>query len=403
MSKVGKLILFSEEFGIDPEDLKRMDVFNPTLNLDTKLFIDPILLKSSKHKLISEEAVSEYNSFFSKIISLLSHSVSERDFAFKSAKKIFIDREITGTCIGYGTNSIRGRSISQLQVHELIKTAKDIIDLGITDPELFSLLSLFDTGIGPDSISDITTKAILHSLLKFTNEIADKLSIKTVCKSIRGEMVNVIPNPCGSSHDYIVLLPSDILRTLPVVSDWSDISDAAYFNKELRERVNFMVSEIFKQKTKELQHERKMEILHDQDSMRDLVDVVKGTIAAPYDSSLDNERFFVLEHFQSHLSHSLDSLRDSSVSNSSDIREIVEHVIDSFKFLIEEKGLWTLLWKEDKIKRCKEEIPQKILLSMAWEFCRLNNIDISPEVDTGSGLIDFKFSRGASEKVIVGT
>jgi hypothetical protein len=69
--------------------------------------------------------------------------------------------------------------------------------------------------------------------------------------------------------------------------------------------------------------------------------------------------------------------------------------------MIEDKGLNELLWKRDKKGRCPERVPQLLFHMIALSYCRANNIDVNPEVDTGTGLIDFKFSSGYSHKIIV--
>ena len=33
--------------------------------------------------------------------------------------------------------------------------------------------------------------------------------------------------------------------------------------------------------------------------------------------------------------------------------------------------------------------------------CKTNNVDISPEIDTGTGKVDFKFSKGFNQRVLV--
>lgn len=38
---------------------------------------------------------------------------------------------------------------------------------------------------------------------------------------------------------------------------------------------------------------------------------------------------------------------------------------------------------------------------MAYAYCKANNIDVSPEIDTGNGKIDFKFSHGFGKRVLV--
>ena len=399
MAKVGELILFSDCFKINPAVLKDMGVFNPILNLDTQLFIDPLLLKESKCDIIRTESVLEYETYFGRIISLLSYTNNPSDLAYRTAKDLFSQKEITGTCIGYGSSSTSGRRITKDRVGMILDTAKEIIDLGIKDPDLFSILSLFNAGIGPDTISDITTKAILKSLLKYTLNVAKAPNIPTSVQSVNGENLEVILNPLRRNGDFLVLLPCDILRNLPIVSDWRDVLSAAAFNGELRARVNKMVSSIFRQKTEFMKKKVISDILHDYGSVDDILRVVKGAKVHPYDFRLDNERLLVIDTIKRYLSQNQQSLK-SNKNLQSDLNSIVCDIIELFRFLIEEKGLWKLLWKEDKRGRCKEGIPQLMFSAVAWSYCQANNIDINAEVDTGSGLIDFKFSRGASQKVI---
>ena len=79
MGKIREIVLFSDYFKIDRSLLKSKGLFDPAINLDTRLFIDPLLLKSSKHDLIRNEAYREYRDYFSKIASLLSLSLEEDD------------------------------------------------------------------------------------------------------------------------------------------------------------------------------------------------------------------------------------------------------------------------------------------------------------------------------------
>ena len=47
---------FSDHFNIDKDKLKELGVFDPILNFDTKLFIDPLLLKKSSNETIRNSA-----------------------------------------------------------------------------------------------------------------------------------------------------------------------------------------------------------------------------------------------------------------------------------------------------------------------------------------------------------
>ena len=148
MGKVGKIIFFSDQFNIDRKVLAKNGIFNPMLNLDTHLFIDPLLLKSSKHSIIREQGLAEYNEFFSNIIRLLPKSKHPGDFVWNVVKSKFPQKEIGGTCLGYGTNSISGKGISDVILTSLLDTAKQIIDIGITDENRsFVLYFLFDINL----------------------------------------------------------------------------------------------------------------------------------------------------------------------------------------------------------------------------------------------------------------
>ena len=60
MAKVRDPILFSKHFGVDPDVLAKLGVLDPMLNADTKLFIDPLLLRESGHAAINSGAVAGF-------------------------------------------------------------------------------------------------------------------------------------------------------------------------------------------------------------------------------------------------------------------------------------------------------------------------------------------------------
>jgi hypothetical protein len=55
MAKIRNPARFLEHFKVDTGLLTKFGVLNPTLNADTKLFIDPLLLGDSAHPEISGE------------------------------------------------------------------------------------------------------------------------------------------------------------------------------------------------------------------------------------------------------------------------------------------------------------------------------------------------------------
>lgn len=79
---------------------------------------------------------------------------------------------------------------------------------------------------------------------------------------------------------------------------------------------------------------------------------------------------------------------------------LVEEIINQFQDLVENKGIWKELWTDDK-KHRKEKAAQRLFFTVAYSYCKANNLDVTPEADAGNGPVDFKFSSGFDVKVLV--
>jgi hypothetical protein len=399
MARIFSPILFSQQFGIDPQVMYDKGLFDPILNIDTKLFIDPILLEKSEYELIKNQAAPEFRIFCENILSLLEESKVKDDFAYRSAKKLIPVKEIEGTCLGYGTNSISGRSISSQSMDKIIYTASEIVKIGIKKPELFILLPLFEKGIGADTISDITTSAIHKSLFEFTLSVAKELSIKTKKCVYEGDTIEIIQNPLRRKISPILLLPQDILRKLPFASTWDEILDAANANINLRAKINHYISQVWKAKTKKEKERQLAHLMKNENGINTLIEIINKSKIAPYDFERDKEGMMFPQRMADIISQN-PLIISSGNKTKNDLQKVVKEIIKQFKFLIETKGANTLLWKEKSVPNI-EKTTQKIFLLVAYNYCKANNIDINPEMDTGSGYVDFKFSIGFSKKLVV--
>ena len=167
MGKITSLETISSQFNIDPEVLKELDIIDTQLTVDTNLFIDPLLLPESKHPEINTGAATAYEQRFEFIIKLLSASKCKGDITWRKAEKLLNFSEVSWTCLGY-SSSVRGAGFGPELTSRTLETAAQIVALGITDIDFFRGLSLFEEGIGPDRISDMTTNIILLNLIEFT-------------------------------------------------------------------------------------------------------------------------------------------------------------------------------------------------------------------------------------------
>lgn len=161
MAKIANPVRFSDHFGLDEAALRDAGVLNPTLNVDTKLFIDPLLMERSQHPEICQGAVSTYRQYFTTVIKLLRSAPSADHAASKAAFRLLSFPEIKWTCLGYGAQSVAGSGSGDQMTAQMMKTGKEIVDLGIEDPDLFVAMALFEEGFGPDHICDMAANVIL--------------------------------------------------------------------------------------------------------------------------------------------------------------------------------------------------------------------------------------------------
>ncbi len=82
-------------------------------------------------------------------------------------------------------------------------------------------------------------------------------------------------------------------------------------------------------------------------------------------------------------------------------QEVVESIIKNFKRQIEDNGLFKLLYEGREKKLRHESTAQQLFFSVAQIYCLANDLDVSPETNSGMGSVDFKFSHGAKDKINV--
>ncbi|MGO7636718.1 hypothetical protein [Rhizobium leguminosarum] len=403
-------VSFSDHFDVDPKWLEKNGVFDPTLDLDSPLFIDPFLLHYSAHPEFSDSASSEYEARFTKICGLLlaKGTPDEDAKAYYSAFQLFKTGEVKGlggTCLGYGKSSTAsGRGIGTKLAKKALGWARTVVNMGVRDPELFSTLSLFEDGIGADRISDMVASITAKSIIAFNKRITaaliaeQSLSEKPVATSISGIKCELLVNPFSGTP--LLLLPLDILKYLPVMSDATSLREAAETNDDVRQRASAHIGEIFKIRTKAEKEAIKQRAMEDAQAFQALLDVLKILEKTPYDMATDPQGLMQWKPNAQIFAnlHKLKIDDDESRSEIDRVEHIVEAIIGQFKKLVEQNRLNRTFYVDGNPRH--ERYAQLLFLAIAFAYCEANGLDISPESDAGAGPVDFKFSNGKI-KVIV--
>lgn len=377
----------TQVFKLDVNKFEKTGAFDALLDFDTKVFIDPHLLREAK----TPEFAKAYETFrdhFANVLKLLTQSKKEGDVFWKAAENLLIFPEVQGICIGYGKEGTAGSGIGPDLRVRLLQTAKQIVDAGIRDPEIFELVGLFEDDIGADRISDMTARIIREHLYAFTKRVFKEFGMDKAT------------NPYNKKE--VILIPQEILRPLPVAHDWTDIDIVAAENQALRRGINKIVGRTWRHATTKIsKRELKDALLKHPDLIRDLISQYKRKPAEPYDFSKDP-----LGEVQWHkAAYELAGKLHLALSlppkpTQEDVLKVVTTICNKFKEAIEVHDLARVLYKEDGKPR-HESYAQRIFYTVADAYCEANDLDLSREANAGRGPVDFKVSAGYQGRIIV--
>jgi glutaredoxin len=288
---------------------------------------------------------------------------------------------------------------------QLIITAKQIVDLGITEPDLFVAMALFEEGFGPDRISDMTTNIILRDLLIFSRRVLQTLTVPCQPMTItlrNGKYYDAyLPvNPFVKGGAPVILVPNDILRDLPIAADWSDVASAAAKNAMFRQSVNDQVAMIWEAKSRKSKGDIRRWALSSKDGFETLLGMIHGASPKPYDMAADPLGEIVWRKVAATIAQQEPlTLKPPPSMDLAGVCSVVDQIIEQFRFLIEDRRISEELYHAGKPR--PEKSAQRLFFAVAHAYCKANNLDLTPEADTGNGPVDFKVSAGFTGRVLV--
>ena len=405
--KRSKPILFSDHFGIDKKQLKQLGIFNPILNFDTKLFVDPVLLKDSSSEIL-KDSITTFKQFFSDLLTILQASKEKEDLCWREARRRVDFPEYKFTCIGYGSNSIDGSGSGAELNEQILKTAKDMVDAANSNPNMFLLLPLLEEGIGPDRVSDMTQHIIDDDICRFTVEMMKELKIEgdRKYKSRSRTEYYLLRNPYSQAP--IKFIPRDILSQLPLADSFGSwLVEAAAHNQELRDKVNELIGNAFHDAKKKDKKETLLQMLKTDKAFFTMVlKTLQESSFEHYDVEKDSEGL----HRWLNDSKELVNLKGFQVSQpkANDLASlvfVVEEIITNFKELIEEKELWRMFWTQrgSDFKHVKELYSQMLFYMTCYSWLTAQNSDIRLDYDVDKQIkqLVFKFSLAEKYEVMV--
>lgn len=397
------IISFADEYKIDLSKFEKTGAFDPILGIDTRLFIDPSLIKNTDIPEFKGNYI-KIQEFFENIIRLLkqSKSNSQKDIFWKKAFTLFESSEIKGSNIGYSSKSNKGSGIGPKKKQRILSDIKSIIDAGNDDPTIFELLGAFEDDVGPDLISDMITNILIKQFICYTQRVCKELDIKLEnLKFSKNYFSAQLPlNPYNK--DPVILIPKEFLRDLPVANDFADLNWIKAHNDELKEFFNQIFRNAYKEvTTQEKKNYIKNVFIQYPNLLKDLLKNYSSSKPNYYNFKEDRTgEVGWYRAAQSILLESPLELKLQKEPTLDNVYEVAKQICIHFKELIENNGLCKLLY-DDKDKQKHESASQLLFFGIASAYCFANNLDLTPEADAGRGPVDFKISFGASAKIVV--
>lgn len=389
---------FSEAFDIARGDDD--DWFDPHLTIDTRLFIDPLLLLEAGGDWA--QAHDELIAHFVHCYELVARAIGPESVSAVTARRLLTFPEPGEIGLGFtaeGTDGSGGGAQFARRMADGIAVA---IAAGLTQPEHIEEIGILNEGIGADRISDATANVLKARFILYTQQVAQRHGVKLDPHEVRNarvvtdvgrwvkETVQLPTNPVTGKP--IILVPRRILNELPTLNadDWFDSN----LNSDIRGQLNLTVgarvrkSEIVEWARRHPDRVRAW--ARDQTSREDLFG---------YDFAADPRGVvqwdgepvdWAKEH----------PLEIAPVTSQDQLRELIFRIVEQYRHFIEDQRGWSLLHNEDRTVK-NELAAQLVFLGMAQHYLRLFNVEIDREVELGRGPVDFKASSGTAIRALI--
>lgn len=394
-------MLFSEHFNI--KCMGDEEWFDPILHQDTLLFIDPFSVFKSTDDLF-KDSYAEMMYFFQQAFELIAHSGGGRNhLSYKKAESMLVFPEVNALCLGY-SKTRRGSGTGPEWAKTLAKNISTIIAKGITHISHFEELGILCEGIGPDRLSDMTANLLKNRLVTYTQRICNLHNVPMKKIRLQNAIFDyeykrwcdeeyLLPINPYKNNSPILLVPKNFLNILPEINS-EDFSETIQLAERLRNDFNYEVD-------KNLDKEKIAQIaIENYDLVKEYIDIVEKREANSFGELMKKTLRYMWYELSKEVVTDNKFVFGDVLDDTAFFKKINDFV-KYYKDFIELRSGYKLLWNDTRTTPRSEEDVQLLFKGILDEHCRANNIDLTREVNQGMGPIDFRFSCGYSNRVLL--
>lgn len=383
---------YSDVCSVSSELFFKFGILDAYIDLDSNLHVDPSLLKDCA---ITEfkGAYEEFLAYFTKVLHLVPYANNSDSRFYKEIVRLLTFKERSNTGLGYSKGSNDGNGIGGKLSVQLTNAAVEIAQVGINDPVIFELMPFIEENIALDRISDMTIDILYERFLQFTARVAQEMEVKTKKFKILGKEY-MLPANMGKP---IIFMPLSILCDIPIAKNWDDVDSVQSYSNMLRKRISMAIGLSWKEASQLKKSEIKKHLVDDPELFKSVIKSWKQKIPIPYDINNDKQCEVLCDSWAKEWVGKFPMSLNASSNN---IYEIALAICDQFKNLMECHALYECIMNPDGSYK-PERASQLLFYAIADTYCKANNIDLSREVNSGLGALDFKLSWGYIARVCI--
>lgn len=379
------------------------DWFDLTIEADSNFGIDPFL--------IYQDDSAQWNTAHDHILKFFAVAFDcvrrahgdKKSIYWKIAEQLLLFPEPAEFCLGVSAKTPFGAGAGVGLQKDMLESISVALEHGKGSIPHMEYIDVLAGGIGLDRISDMTCNILKSYFIGYTQDVCRRHDIPMTKVLVSNadwsaennewlaKRVDLPINPAYAGRGLPILLtPETFIRDIPVASADGFVIYAST-GADLRRRFNINLS-------RHMTRHLKAQVARDN---FDLVD--------RYFTKLEDERWDAYPLEDDPLRRlTPDQTGAAALSEypaatipttQSQVPPFVAALVKNFAFCIEQKGIWRSLWYKNR--GLPEANVQRLFYMTAINFCRQNDIFVTPESSAGRGPVDFVFGQKWKDRALV--
>jgi hypothetical protein len=290
-----------------------------------------------------------------------------------------------------------GNGIGKVLAEKIITRADEILPHVDFVPDVFELIGVFAEKVGCDRLSDMLVSILMPRFLTYTDRITRELGVNQTSEAEYKGRKYVCPR--YKREKPLILVPRGILKPLPVALDIEQALDNADLNQQTRSEVNRIFDEARKYKAQPKKKDFRAVMRANPSCYKEIIAGYKRAPAVLYDFDVDPAGVADYGALANEVV-GVGNVVTSGLTAEQRVEACVAETIGHFTHSVEQNRLSDLLFDDEGHPR-RELFAQRLLYSIATIFGTIFNIDVSREGNAGPGAVDFRFTVGRQNRLLV--